>query len=73
MRRFSALRLLVSNGRQYVLTEASGLYFSTVRKKTTDFTALRAVVPNLDPPDVLGLQAPEILASTTHDEGFWEL
>ena len=33
----------------------------------------RSVVPNLGPPDVLGLQLPEILASTGGGEGFWEL
>ena len=33
----------------------------------------RAVVPNLGPPDVLGLQLPEILASRGSGEGFWEL
>ena len=33
----------------------------------------RAVVPNLGPPDVLGLQFPEILASGDGGEGFWEL
>ena len=33
----------------------------------------RAVVPNLGPPDVLGLQLPEILASRDGGEGFWEL
>ena len=32
-----------------------------------------AVVPNLGPPDVLGLQLPEILASKGGGEGFWEL
>ena len=32
----------------------------------------RTVVPNLGPPDVLGLQFPEILASRG-GEGFWEL
>ena len=31
------------------------------------------VVPNLGPPDVLGLQFPEILASRDGGEGFWEL
>ena len=31
------------------------------------------VVPNLGPPDVLGLQFPEILASRGGGEGFWEL
>ena len=34
---------------------------------------LRPVVPNLGPPDVLGLQLPGILASRGGDEGFWEL
>ena len=34
---------------------------------------LRAVVSNLRPPDVLGLQLPEILASRGGGEGFWEL
>ena len=33
----------------------------------------RAVVPNLGPPDVLGLQLPEILASRGGGEDFWEL
>ena len=33
----------------------------------------RSVVPNLGPPDVLGLQLPEILASRDGGEGFWEL
>ena len=32
-----------------------------------------AVVPNLGPPDVLGLQLPEILASRGGGEGLWEL
>ena len=32
-----------------------------------------AVVPNLGPPDVLGLQLPEILANRSGGEGFWEL
>ena len=32
-----------------------------------------SVVPNLGPPDVLGLQLPEILASRGSGEGFWEL
>ena len=32
-----------------------------------------AVVPNLGPPDVLGLHLPEILASKASGEGFWEL
>ena len=32
-----------------------------------------AVVLNLGPPDVLGLQLPEILASRGDGEGFWEL
>ena len=31
------------------------------------------VVSNLGPPDILGLQLPEILASRGGDEGFWEL
>ena len=31
-----------------------------------------AVVLNLGPPDVLGLQLPKILVSTTHGEGFLE-
>ena len=35
--------------------------------------SLRAVVPNLGTPDVLGLQLPEILASRGGGEGFWEL
>ena len=30
-------------------------------------------VPNLGPPDVLGLQLPEILARRGDGEGFWEL
>ena len=33
----------------------------------------RAVVPNLGSPEVLGLQLPEIPASTARGEGFWEL
>ena len=33
----------------------------------------RSVVLNLGPPDVLGLQLPEILASGGGGEGFWEL
>ena len=33
----------------------------------------RPVVPNLGPPDVLGLQLPETPASTAGGEGFWEL
>ena len=33
----------------------------------------KAVAPNLGPPDVLGLQLPEILASRGDGEGFWEL
>ena len=33
----------------------------------------RSVVLNLEPPDVLGLQLPEILASRGSGEGFWEL
>ena len=36
-------------------------------------TWLRAVVPNLGPPDVLQLQLPEILASRGGGEGLWEL
>ena len=32
-----------------------------------------AVVVNLGPPDLLGLQLPEILASRGDGEGFWEL
>ena len=32
-----------------------------------------AVVPNLGPPDVLGLQVPEIPASRGGGEGFWEM
>ena len=35
--------------------------------------AFRAVDPNLGPPDVLGLQLPEILAIRGSGEGFWEL
>ena len=31
-----------------------------------------AVFPNLGPPDVLGLQLPEILTSRGGGEGFWE-
>ena len=30
------------------------------------------MVPNLESPDVLGLQLPEILASTASGEGSWE-
>ena len=33
----------------------------------------RAGVSNCGPPDVLGLQLPEILASRGGGEGFWEL
>ena len=33
----------------------------------------KTVVLNLGPPDVLGLQLPEILASRGGGEGFWEL
>ena len=33
----------------------------------------KVVIPNLGPPDVLGLQLPEILASRGGGEGFWEL
>ena len=33
----------------------------------------KSVVPNLGPPDVLGLQLPEIPASKGGSEGFWEL
>ena len=33
----------------------------------------KAAVPNLGPPDVLGFQLPEILASRGGAEGFWEL
>ena len=33
----------------------------------------RLVVPNFGPPDVHGLQLPEILASRGGGEGFWEL
>ena len=33
----------------------------------------KAVVSNLGPPDVLGLQLPEILVSRGGAEGFWEL
>ena len=33
----------------------------------------RSVVLKLGSPDVLGLQLPEILASTASGEGFWEL
>ena len=33
----------------------------------------RAVVLKLGSPDVPGLQLPEIVASTTSGEGFWEL
>ena len=32
-----------------------------------------SVVPNFGPPDVLGLQLPEILPSRGGGEGFWEL
>ena len=32
-----------------------------------------AVVPNLGPPYVLGLQLPEILASRGGGEGFWDV
>ena len=33
----------------------------------------KTVASNLGPPDVLGLQLPEILASRGGGEGFWEL
>ena len=36
-------------------------------------TLSRTVVPNLGPPDVLGLQLPEILVSRGGGKGFWEL
>ena len=42
-----------------------------LRKK--DRSPSKTVVPNLGPPDVLGLQALEILASRGGGEGFWEL
>ena len=35
--------------------------------------SLKQVVPNFGSLDVLGLQLPEILASTASGEGFWEL
>ena len=31
------------------------------------------VVPNLGPPDVLGLQLPEAFTTTSADQDFWEL
>ena len=34
-------------------------------------SALNAVIPNLGCQGVLGLQLPEILASTARGEGFW--
>ena len=34
---------------------------------------VKTVVPDLGPPDVLGLQLPEILVSRGDGEGFWEL
>ena len=37
------------------------------------FWLRRAVVSSLRSPKVLGLQLPEILASTASAEGFWEL
>ena len=33
----------------------------------------RAVVPNLGPPDVPGLQLPEAFTTTTAGQDFWEL
>ena len=33
----------------------------------------RSVVANLGSPDVLGLQLPEALTSTSSGEGFWKL
>ena len=39
----------------------------------TSRKSCNAVFPNLGPPDVLGLQLPEILASRSGGEGFWEL
>ena len=32
----------------------------------------KSVIPHLRSPDVLGLQLPEIFASTANGEGFWE-
>ena len=42
------------------------------KKPLQSFYLNKGVVPNLGPPDVLGLQLPEILASRD-GEGFWEL
>ena len=36
------------------------------------YKPFRTVIPNLEPPDVLGLRLPEILANRG-GEGFWEL
>ena len=52
-----------------VLTSACFLSFFQL----TSGLSFRAVVHNLGPPDVLGLQLPEILASRGGGEGFWEL
>ena len=32
-----------------------------------------SVVPNLEPPDVLGIQLPEALTTTSAGQDFWEL
>ena len=34
---------------------------------------VRAVVPNLGPPDVVGLQLPEAFTTTSAGQDFWEL
>ena len=34
---------------------------------------LKAVVPNLGPPDVLGIQLPEAFTTTSAGQDFWEL
>ena len=51
---------------QTLPAEASSPFFWGIELCTT-------VVPNLGPPDVLGLQLPEILASRSGGESFWEL
>ena len=43
------------------------------KKKDINMGHFKAVVPNLGPPDVLGLQLPEVLASSGGGESFWEL
>ena len=38
-----------------------------------EMSSFRSVVPNLVPPDVLGLQLPETFITTTAGQDFWEL